>query len=95
LLESARADEPLAILCSATSPTSARHHAPRDRFDACGYCTLLAHHVAMPTVPPAALAANLVLVASAVRVLSTRFTPPVVLPAGRTRGPPARSRFSL
>lgn len=94
LLESARADEPVAILCSAVQPGPA-HHAPRDRFDACGYCTLLAHHVAAPTLPPRVLAATLVLVAATVRVLSTRFKPLVVVPSGRTRGPPATPRFSL
>jgi hypothetical protein len=54
LVASARADEPVAPLCSALQPGTGapEHHAPRSALDACGQCNLLAHHVAAPSIPP-------------------------------------------
>jgi hypothetical protein len=96
--------EPLAALCSALHPSGASnanlvgptgpepvHLSHDDAFGACGYCHLLEHHVAMPTVaavePPAALA----LAGTAPPTLSTRFTPLGAFPSGRPRDPPAVS----
>jgi hypothetical protein len=104
MLMSSRAHEPIAALCSALQPTGASHAslvantAPEpvhlshdDAFGACGYCHLLEHHVAMPTVaavePPAALA----LAGTAPPTLSTRFTPLGAFPSGRPRAPPVVS----
>jgi hypothetical protein len=67
------------------------HLSHDDAFGACGYCHLLQHHVAMPSVaaiePPAALA----LAGAAPPALSTRFTPLGAFPSGRPRDPPAVS----
>jgi hypothetical protein len=96
-----RAHEPIAALCSTLHPSGASeaelvaHTSPEpvhlshdDAFGACGYCHLLEHHVAMPTVaavePPAALA----LAGTAPPALSTRFTPLGAFPSGRPRDPP-------
>jgi hypothetical protein len=91
LAASARADEPVAALCSAVQPSTPEHHAPIDSLDACGYCNLLTHHVAAPSIPPVALSV-LVLVSVAVApVLNTRFTPLGAFPSGRPRDPPVVS----
>ncbi|WP_454873394.1 DUF2946 domain-containing protein [Paraburkholderia xenovorans] len=104
MLVSNRAHEPIAALCSALQPrdlgmasttTQAApapvHLSHDDAFGACGYCHLLQHHVAMPTVasvePPAAVA----LAGTAPPTLSTRFTPLGAFPSGRPRAPPAVS----
>jgi hypothetical protein len=99
--------DPLAALCSTLHPSGAGnasdvslvnqgsvepvHLSHDDAFGACGYCHLLEHHVAMPTVaavePPAALA----LAGTAPPTLSTRFTPLGAFPSGRPRDPPAVS----
>ena len=67
------------------------HLSHDDAFGACGYCHLLAHHVAMPTLaattPPAAFA----IAGTAPPALSTRFTPLGAFPSGRPRDPPAVS----
>jgi hypothetical protein len=104
LLMSNRAHEPIAALCSALQPPGtgeASHIAVSgpapvqlnhdDAFGACGYCHLLEHHVAMPTVaavePPGALA----IAGTPPPTLSTRFTPLGAFPSGRPRAPPAVS----
>ena len=104
MLMSSQAHEPIAALCSALQPSGASeasltaHAGPQpvrlshdDAFGACGYCHLLEHHVAMPTVaavePPAALA----LAGTAPPTLSTRFTPLGAFPSGRPRAPPVVS----
>ncbi|MBK3838343.1 DUF2946 domain-containing protein [Paraburkholderia aspalathi] len=104
MLVSNRANEPFAALCSALQPASQSlvnqstqakpapvHLSHDDAFGACGYCHLLQHHVAMPTVaavePPPALA----LAGTVPPALSTRFTPLGAFPSGRPRGPPAVS----
>jgi hypothetical protein len=100
-------NEPFAALCSALQPASQNlagqpiqanptnpapvHLSHDDAFGACGYCHLLEHHVAIPSVavvePPAALA----LAGTAPPALSTRFTPLGAFPSGRPRDPPAVS----
>ncbi|WP_115779691.1 DUF2946 domain-containing protein [Paraburkholderia caffeinilytica] len=104
MLVSSRAHEPFAALCSALQPPGQSlasqstqgspapvHLSHDDAFGACGYCHLLQHHVAMPSVaaiePPAAL----VLAGTVPPALSTRFTPLGAFPSGRPRGPPAVS----
>jgi hypothetical protein len=91
LVASARADEPVAALCSAEQPSTPDHHTAHDSLDACGYCSLLAHHVAAPPLPPVALFAFVVLSSADLPVLNTRFTPLGAFPSGRPRGPPAVS----
>lgn len=104
VLVSNRAHEPFAALCSALQPrdvgaaNGASQAAPApvhlshdDAFGACGYCHLLQHHVAIPTVASAAPPAALVLVGTAPPTLSTRFTPLGAFPSGRPRDPPAIS----
>lgn len=104
MLVADRAHEPFAALCSALQPrdpgeaNGASHAAPApvhlshdDAFGACGYCHLLQHHVAMPTVAAAAPPAALALAGSAPPTLSTRFTPLGAFPSGRPRAPPAVS----
>jgi hypothetical protein len=96
LIVSARADEPGATLCSAFQPGA--HSTDRmsgDALAACGYCDLLADHVAVPTMP-AVLPVLIVLVAiAAAPVLSTRFTPLGAFPSGRPRAPPVLLTSSL
>ena len=107
LLESGRVHEPIAALCSALHPAAPGnvsdasvvaqtspapvHLSHGDAFGACGYCHLLEHHVAMPTLaavePPAALP----LTGTAPPTLSTRFTPLGAFPSGRPRAPPVVS----
>lgn len=71
--------------------TAPVHLSHADAFGACGYCHLLEHHVAMPTLaavePPAALR----LAGTMPPTLSTRFTPLGAFPSGRPRAPPAVS----
>jgi hypothetical protein len=102
--ESNQAQAPFAALCSTHQPGSQgnvslaaqRDAAPvhlshDDAFGACGYCHLLEHHVAVPTVAVVAAPGALVLAGVAPPTLSTRFTPLGAFPSGRPRGPPAFS----
>ncbi|MFM0741369.1 DUF2946 domain-containing protein [Paraburkholderia xenovorans] len=100
LLVSNRAHEPIAILCSALQTPAASHagSAPApvhlthdDAFGACGYCHLLEHHVAMPSIAAAEPPATLAMAGVAPPTLSTRFTPLGAFPSGRPRDPPAVS----
>ncbi|REG52313.1 hypothetical protein B0G80_8856 [Paraburkholderia sp. BL6669N2] len=107
MLMSNRAHEPIAALCSALQPrdfsvvsaasvTTQAAPAPvrlshDDAFGACGYCHLLQHHVAMPTVAAAEPPAALTLAGTAPPTLSTRFTPLGAFPSGRPRAPPVVS----
>jgi hypothetical protein len=88
LVVSARAHEPVAALCSTHQTESLEHHGSALSLDACGYCDLLADHVAMPSVPPAAVSVVLLVSAVLTAVLSTRFTPLGAFPSGRPRDPP-------
>ena len=85
-----RTDPAAAALCSAgQAPTDSAHVARADPLAACGYCDLLADHIAMPAVPPSPLVLVMLLVAVAVPALSVRFTPLGAFPSGRPRAPPA------
>lgn len=87
-----RADPAAAALCSAVQPADDSAHATHaDPLAACGYCDLLADHIAMPAVPPAPLVLVMLLASVAVPVLSVRFTPLGAFPSGRPRAPPAFS----
>ncbi|AXF11487.1 DUF2946 domain-containing protein [Paraburkholderia graminis] len=100
-LVSNRAQEPIAALCSSLqtvqpgamqhasrADTSAVHLSHDDAFGACGYCHLLQHHVAMPTVAAAQPPVVIVMTGTAPPTLSTRFTPLGAFPSGRPRAPP-------
>ncbi|APA88492.1 DUF2946 domain-containing protein [Paraburkholderia sprentiae WSM5005] len=107
LLESGRAHEPVAALCSALHPAGASdtsnasvaaqtspapvHLSHDDAFGACGYCHLLEHHVAMPMLAVVDPTAALPLAGTAPPTLSTRFTPLGAFPSGRPRAPPVVS----
>jgi Protein of unknown function (DUF2946) len=89
LIVSARAEQPVAPICSAVQAGDMSGHAsPDDLLGACGYCDLLATHAAMPSVPAAALSTPLIVALAAAPVLPTRFTPLGAFPAGRPRAPP-------
>jgi hypothetical protein len=104
LLESGRAHEPFAALCSALHPAGSNdasvvaqsgsapvHLSHDDAFGACGYCHLFEHHVAMPTLAAVEPPAALRLAGTAPPTLSTRFTPLGAFPSGRPRAPPVVS----
>jgi len=92
----ARAGDPAVTLCSAPHASSSTVHASHgDPLAACGYCNLLADHVAMPTLPPAPMAFVMLMAIAAVAVLSTRFTPLGAFPSGRPRAPPAAPLLRL
>ncbi|MGI4812729.1 MAG: DUF2946 domain-containing protein [Janthinobacterium lividum] len=91
----AHANEPVAALCSAVQPHGAAHQASPDALSACGYCTLLAHHVPAPTLPPALLSVTVLVMLAATRLRSIRFTPLGAFPSGRPRDPPRSSQTSL
>ncbi len=85
-------DEPSAVLCSVTQPaTDFAHAAHGDPLAACGYCDLLADHVAIPTLPPMSLVFVLLVALAVAPTLSVRFTPLGAFPSGRPRAPPAFS----
>lgn len=91
LVASAHAHEPVAALCSADQPGTPDHQAPVDSLAACGYCDLLASHMAVPSIPPVALSIFVLVSVAAAPVLNIRFTPLGAFPSGRPRDPPAVS----
>ena len=104
VLASHRVPEPIAALCSALpaaqpgvsdhaghAEAAAVHLGHDDAFSACGYCHLLQHHVAMPTVAATEPPVAVVMTGTAPPTLSTRFTPLGAFPSGRPRAPPAVS----
>jgi Protein of unknown function (DUF2946) len=93
LVVAAHRDDPtVAALCSAVQPSTDSARATHaDPLAACGYCDLLADHIAMPTIPPAPLVLVMLLVALAVPALNIRFTPLGAFPSGQPRAPPAFS----
>ena len=98
LVVAAHADNPAtAALCSVVPPAAGHAHYGRqgDPLAACGYCDLLADHPALPAVPAPTLLLVVLIVAMAVPVLSTRFTPLGAFPSGRPRGPPALPSFGV
>ncbi|WP_025596911.1 DUF2946 domain-containing protein [Burkholderia sp. WSM2230] len=70
---------------------TAVHLSHEDAFGACGYCHLLQHHVAMPTVAATEPPVVAVMTGTAPPTLSTRFTPLGAFPSGRPRAPPVVS----
>ncbi|MFL9918983.1 DUF2946 domain-containing protein [Paraburkholderia fungorum] len=83
---------PVSLVSQPTQPSPAPVHLSHDdAFGACGYCHLLQHHVAMPSVAAAEPPAALALAGTAPPALSTRFTPLGAFPLGRPRDPPAVS----
>jgi hypothetical protein len=92
LIVAARNAEPVAALCTATTPSAASQSAHGDGMSACGYCDLLANHAALPTVAPPLLALVMLVTMAALPLLSTRFTPLGAFPSARPRAPPVFSR---
>jgi hypothetical protein len=88
-----RGDDPTMVaLCSVQAPTNDTHRASLgDPLAACGYCDLLADHIALPALPPASFVVVVLAVIAAVPALSIRFTPLGAFPSGRPRAPPAFS----
>ncbi|WP_233834601.1 DUF2946 domain-containing protein [Paraburkholderia sp. ZP32-5] len=73
---------------AAQTGTAPVHLSHADAFGACGYCHLLEHHVAMPTLAAVEPPAALLLTGTTPPTLSTRFTPLGAFPSGRPRAPP-------
>ncbi|QGZ63242.1 DUF2946 domain-containing protein [Paraburkholderia acidisoli] len=95
LVAAQHAHEPVSALCSALQPASntpdVQHLSHDDAFGACGYCHLLEHHVAMPSVAVPEPMPALAVAREAVAPLSTRFVPLGAFPSGRPRAPPVVS----
>ncbi|SDD03141.1 DUF2946 domain-containing protein [Paraburkholderia lycopersici] len=84
--------EPDSTLCSAMQPVqSAPHLSHDDAFGACGYCHLLEHHVAMPSIAAPEPAGALVVALDKVAPPVSRDIPSGAFPSGRPRGPPSLS----
>lgn len=84
-----RATQPETILCSAHISGPEIQKSPNaDPLVACGYCDLLATHVAMPPVPAVTLVLLTLFFAAVSPSLNTRFTPLGAFPSGRPRAPP-------
>lgn len=98
LVMSAREHNPdAAPICAVTAPMAENMshnglHAQGDMLAACGYCDLLAGHIAIPSIPPVLPPLVMVVMFVAAAVLSTRFTPLGAFPSGKPRAPPAFSR---
>ena len=86
-------DDPTTFaLCSVQAPTSDAHRISLgDPLAACGYCDLLADHIAPPALPPALFVLVVLVAMAVVPTLSVRFTPLGAFPSGRPRAPPAFS----
>ena len=89
LAATARAHEPVAVLCSAVQSGDTEHHSQTGSLAACGYCDLLATHAAVPSVPPAALSMLVLIAIATAPILSICFTPLDAFPSGRPRDPPS------
>lgn len=90
LIVAHRAEQPEAALCSVTSPGAASNHGTHGGIlSACGYCDLLATHVAVPTLPVVSLPMLTLVVVASVTERFTRFTPLGAFPSGRPRAPPS------
>lgn len=89
LVVAAENREPIAALCSATTPSTQTQQSHGAGMIACGYCDLLANHAALPTVTPALLVLVMLVALAAAPTLSTRFTPLGAFPSGRPRAPPS------
>jgi Protein of unknown function (DUF2946) len=96
LVMRAHADEPGAVLCSSVQPVvDGAHQMSGDPLAACGYCDLLADHVAVPAIPPVLPVLIVLIAIAAAPILSTRFTPLGAFPSGRPRAPPVFLQLSL
>ncbi|HEY4296187.1 MAG TPA: DUF2946 domain-containing protein [Paraburkholderia sp.] len=98
LIVAARVSDPItAPLCSVVPPApgSAHNLQHTDLLTACGYCDLLANHPAAPAVPPPMLFFVVLIVATIVPALSTRFMPLGAFRSGRPRGPPRFRSFGF
>ncbi|WP_438391795.1 DUF2946 domain-containing protein [Caballeronia sp. DA-9] len=93
LVVAAHTDDPtVATLCSASQPSHSVADAVHgDPLAACGYCDLLADHVALSTLSPSSLVFVMLAIVAAVPILSMRFTPLWAFPSGRPRAPPSFS----
>ncbi|PRE45410.1 DUF2946 domain-containing protein [Burkholderia multivorans] len=80
--------QPEATLCSASSMAEHNPQSHPVSLAACGYCDLLATHSAIPHVPGVTLPLLVIVVAAALRLLTTRFTPLGAFPSGLPRAPP-------
>ncbi|HTR08599.1 MAG TPA: DUF2946 family protein [Paraburkholderia sp.] len=88
LIVSAQRAEPAASFCSAVHDTADQTGHQRTPLSACGYCDLLATHVAMPAIPPAPVHVLLLPGMAVATALSTAFRPLGAFPSGRPRDPP-------
>jgi hypothetical protein len=86
--------DPAAVLCSVHPSSADTHNADDSGMRACGYCDLLADHVALPDIPPSLPVFVMLVMIAAAAVLSTRFTPSGAFPSGKPRGPPVFSRWT-
>lgn len=94
LVAAQHAHEPDAALCSAiqpAGPVSMPHLSHDDAFGACGYCHLLEHHVAMPSVAAPEPVAALILARETIAPPVTHDIPLSAFPSGRPRAPPVLS----
>ncbi|CAD6554906.1 hypothetical protein LMG27952_05706 [Paraburkholderia hiiakae] len=94
LVAAQHAHEPDATLCSAIQPAGAGstpHLSHDDAFGACGYCHLLEHHVAMPSVAAPEPLAVLALARETIAPPVTHDIPLGAFPSGRPRAPPVLS----
>ena len=89
LIASARAKEPVVIVCSSVvhEHSAASHSGSHDQMDACGYCSFFSHHVAATIVAPPQALADAVFVAPRISE-PVAFVPIFTFPSGRPRDPP-------
>ncbi|MEJ0002617.1 MAG: DUF2946 domain-containing protein [Pararobbsia sp.] len=86
-----RTHEPAATLCS-DRPASAHDHAQMaDHLNACGYCSVLAHHPPVVSVPAGGVTRMSWIAHIRAAVHSAGILPSAIFPAGRPRDPPALS----
>lgn len=82
-----RASDPAAALCTVDALQGHAKSSMADHMDACGYCSVLAHHP--PVAPSAVVASTTTWIAHTRTVaLSTGILPTATFPSGRPRGPP-------
>jgi hypothetical protein len=90
LIVAHRAEQPEAVLCSVAATGAANSHGTQEGIlSACGYCDLLATHVAVPTLPTVSLPLLTLVIVASVTDRFTRFTPLGAFPSGRPRAPPS------
>ncbi|MDA0576285.1 DUF2946 domain-containing protein, partial [Burkholderia gladioli] len=93
LVTAERASDPVAVAATAlcgTSTLQADTAYPRhgDPLAACGYCDLLADHLALPAAPPLPPTLVLIVALAVLPALCLSFTPPSAFAPGRPRAPP-------